>query len=336
VTGICGGVPNAGTDDEMVLGDVVISKTDVQYDLGKRFPDGFVTTDTVEDGLGRPAKNVRNLVAICETDHGRERLERRAAEILQEIQSAASRKRRGTKYRYPGAAQDYLFEASYRHKHQLSPTCLCAEGSQVSGGVCEESRKSSCDKLKCDDKYLVPRDRLKRNRELELSGRGNEAQSPCIFVGRIASGDIVLKSGEDRDRLAACRDVIAFEMEGAGVWDEGPCLVVKGVCDYADSHKNKKWQDFAAATAASVMKALLERYVQTDKPLMARPDNTRRNGLPGQPPDHARNRARDHAPGHAPGHRTVFNGPVSGTNVITGFNMSGGTANFSFTDGGPA
>jgi len=59
--------------------------------------------------------------------------------------------------------------------------------------------------------------------------------------------------------------VIAFEMEGAGIWDEVPSIVVKGVCDYADSHKNKDWQDYAAATAASACKAILEKYIRTDK-----------------------------------------------------------------------
>ncbi|EJT69955.1 hypothetical protein GGTG_12132 [Gaeumannomyces tritici R3-111a-1] len=49
-------------------------------------------------------------------------------------------------------------------------------------------------------------------------------------------------------------------MEGAGAWKEVPCIVVKGICDYADSHKNKEWQDFAAATAASVAAAILDRY----------------------------------------------------------------------------
>jgi nucleoside phosphorylase len=53
-------------------------------------------------------------------------------------------------------------------------------------------------------------------------------------------------------------------MESAGLWEDLPCIVVKGVCDYADSHKNKEWQDFAAATSASVVKALLERYIITD------------------------------------------------------------------------
>ncbi|OAQ59479.1 hypothetical protein VFPPC_10536 [Pochonia chlamydosporia 170] len=50
-------------------------------------------------------------------------------------------------------------------------------------------------------------------------------------------------------------------MEGAGVWDELPsCMIIKGVCDYADSHKSKGWQRYAAATAASTAKALLGKY----------------------------------------------------------------------------
>jgi nucleoside phosphorylase len=74
-----------------------------------------------------------------------------------------------------------------------------------------------------------------------------------------------MKSGEDRDMLARREGVIAFEMEGAGIWEEVPCIVVKGVCDYADCHKSRKWQNFAAATAASTSKAILERYIQIDK-----------------------------------------------------------------------
>mgnify|MGYP002718702243 CR=1 FL=1 len=123
-----------------------------------------------------------------------------------------------------------------------------------------------CDDLACDNKHLIRRERLDAKAQLEREGRNKEAQAPSIFVGRIGSGDTVVKSGEDRDRIAKRHGVIAFEMEGAGVWDEVPCIVVKAVCDYADSHKNKIWQDFAAATAASTMKALLERYIQTDRP----------------------------------------------------------------------
>ncbi|KAK1841511.1 nb-arc and tpr domain protein [Colletotrichum chrysophilum] len=69
-----------------------------------------------------------------------------------------------------------------------------------------------------------------------------------------------MKSGEHRDRIAKDDDVIAFEMEGAGVWDKFPCVVIKGVCDYSDSHKTKKWQMYAACTAAACAKAFLQEW----------------------------------------------------------------------------
>jgi nucleoside phosphorylase len=50
-------------------------------------------------------------------------------------------------------------------------------------------------------------------------------------------------------------------MESAGVWDIFPCVVIKGACDYADSHKAKAWQRYAAATAAACMKAFLGYWV---------------------------------------------------------------------------
>ena len=46
-------------------------------------------------------------------------------------------------------------------------------------------------------------------------------------------------------------------MEAAGLMNGFPCLVIRGVCDYADSHKNDRWQRYAAATAASFAKELL-------------------------------------------------------------------------------
>lgn len=62
-----------------------------------------------------------------------------------------------------------------------------------------------------------------------------------------------MKSIEHRDKIARQHGITAFEMEGAGVWEQRlPCIIVNGVCDYADSYKDKAWQRFAAATAASV------------------------------------------------------------------------------------
>ncbi|KAF3283914.1 hypothetical protein TWF970_001081 [Orbilia oligospora] len=48
-------------------------------------------------------------------------------------------------------------------------------------------------------------------------------------------------------------------MEAAGIMNQFPCLVIRGICDYSDSHKNKKWQGYAAMAAAAYAKDLLAR-----------------------------------------------------------------------------
>ncbi|RSL60093.1 hypothetical protein CEP53_005575 [Fusarium sp. AF-6] len=228
VTGICGGVPITGSGKELVLGDVVISNTVVQYDLGRRYPNEFETKHTLSDSLGRPALHIQNLVVTFKTSRGLQQLEGRAASHLKTLQSRQ-------------------FDEDETAKE-------CDDGP---GAVCNASRKLSCRELGCDVQQRVSRKRLQDSQRLQV---------PQVLVGRLGSGDTVLKSGEDRDRIAEEHDLIAFEMEGAGAWDEIPCIIVKGICDYADSHKNKNWQNFAAATAASVAKALVEKYPRTDKP----------------------------------------------------------------------
>ncbi|KAH7124739.1 nucleoside phosphorylase domain-containing protein, partial [Dactylonectria macrodidyma] len=262
LTGICGGVPGLETGKEMLLGDVVISKSVLQYDLGRRYPDGFSIRDTNEVKL---MKSVRNFVSIFETDHARKALEIRAAALLERIQNYTTERQSECIYQYLGGTSDKLFQASYRHKHHAPLECLCAGCHESLDAVCDESRKMSCEELGCDNHYVVWRERLEMKQQLEREGRLKEAQAPSIFVGCVGSGDTVLKSGNDRDRIAKRHGILAFAMEGVGFWDDVPCIIVKGVCDYADSHKNKNWQNFAAATAACVARGLVERYPQTDE-----------------------------------------------------------------------
>jgi len=265
LVGICGGVPKGVDGNETLLGDVVISKTIVHCDFGRRYPNKFVRKDTVEDNLVRANGDIRNLLATLETELGLERLQQRTAYHLRRLQNSAIQNKRRIKYSYPGTAEDKLFEPSYRHKHHSAPMCICRDCNNKSDPVCEEALSSSCSNLRCDEIYLLPRERLNEKRGLEQAGMIG-VQDPAIHIGRIASGNTVMKSGEDRDNIAKENGVIAFEMEGAGIWDQVPCVVVKGISDYADCHKNKKWQHFAAASAAAAMKALLERYIQTDNP----------------------------------------------------------------------
>jgi nucleoside phosphorylase len=66
-----------------------------------------------------------------------------------------------------------------------------------------------------------------------------------------------MKNGEERDRRAAADKAMCFEMEAAGLMNDFPCLVIRGISDYSDSHKNDRWQPYAAATAAAYAKELL-------------------------------------------------------------------------------
>jgi nucleoside phosphorylase len=82
---------------------------------------------------------------------------------------------------------------------------------------------------------------------------------PEIHYGIIASGNTLVKDSAVRAKIAdvAVERLLCVEMEAAGLMDRFPCLVIRGICDYADSHKNDRWQRYASATAAAYAKELL-------------------------------------------------------------------------------
>ncbi|EED20910.1 G-protein beta WD-40 repeats containing protein, putative [Talaromyces stipitatus ATCC 10500] len=94
---------------------------------------------------------------------------------------------------------------------------------------------------------------------VERQRRATYEDDPAIHYGLIASGNQLIKDAVIRDRLAAEKDVLCFEMEVAGLMNHFPCLVIRGICDYSDSHKNKEWQGYAAMAAAAYAKELLSR-----------------------------------------------------------------------------
>jgi nucleoside phosphorylase len=73
----------------------------------------------------------------------------------------------------------------------------------------------------------------------------------------IASGNELMKNVVERDRLGQKFGAKCIEMEAAGLMNDFPCIVIRGICDYADSHKNDLWQEYAAVTAAAFAKELL-------------------------------------------------------------------------------
>ncbi|RAK89252.1 TPR repeat protein, partial [Aspergillus costaricaensis CBS 115574] len=91
-----------------------------------------------------------------------------------------------------------------------------------------------------------------------IQRKGRADNTPMIHYGTIASGNQVMRDSVKRDRISfEFGGVLCFEMEAAGLMNNFPCLVIRGICDYADSHKNKRWQPYAAGTAAAYAKELL-------------------------------------------------------------------------------
>jgi len=83
------------------------------------------------------------------------------------------------------------------------------------------------------------------------------SKDPVVHYGLIASGDKLIKNAKLRDELRDKYKIICIEMEAAGLMNTLPVAVIRGICDYADSHKNDVWHHYAAATAAAYAKGLL-------------------------------------------------------------------------------
>ncbi|KAL7784841.1 hypothetical protein V8C37DRAFT_342878 [Trichoderma ceciliae] len=261
VVGVCGGVP-LGTDDEkeVLLGDVIISTALIQFDFGRQYANKAVRRDTLQDNLGRPNAEIRAFLQKLSGSRGRKTLKDKTSSYLEELCGKDGFQRSS----YPGIDNDILYHPAYRHKHHNPDACsICANCKGPDDNVCGAALESSCTELLCQDSISIFRARVDMARGICADGHTptdaelREARKPLIHFGVIGSGDSVMKSGHRRDEIAAREKVIAFEMEGAGVWDSFPTVVIKSVCDYADSHKNKTWQRYAAATAAACMKAFL-------------------------------------------------------------------------------
>ncbi len=127
----------------------------------------------------------------------------------------------------PVGCADQLFAAQYVH-------VAAADSSTAGSGTCKH----------CDAGMLVRRpNRL--------------SDGPEVHYGVIASCDVELACGASRDEARRELGVLCFEKEAAGLMDNYPCLVIRGIGDYADSHKSARWQTYAAGTAAATAKELL-------------------------------------------------------------------------------
>lgn len=233
LVGIGGGVPTKTNSGHIRLGHVVVSKPEgehsgaVQYDHGKAQTGGFRRT-----GFLAPPPNVL-LSAAQQLAANRARA--REDPLLQHISRIDISIKGLRKYRYPGLENDILYRLDYIHR---DPTL-------------------SCKKCGCDPEQSVPRPSANDSDDSdEEDDDTDDAATIVIHRGTVASGELVIKDGLMRDELAKQYGIICFEMEAAGALADFPCIVIRGISDYSDSHKNDKWHGYAAAAAAAYAREL--------------------------------------------------------------------------------
>ncbi|KAG4261953.1 hypothetical protein FPRO03_11421 [Fusarium proliferatum] len=222
MVGTGGGAPSPKHD--IRLGDIVVSTSDnVKHGGVFNFDHGKVIQGQPfkESGfLNRPPMVLRTAMQGLRSEHEAEghQLERDINEILDH------KGRLRKKYGRPQAITDRLYQPWVLHQPHDDP---------------------NCDHCSNDPSSLIVR-----------AERTSDEDNPAIHYGLIASSNKLMKDATIRDELAK-KGVLCFETEAAGVMNHFPCLVIRGICNYADTHKNDQWQGYAAMTAAAYAKDLL-------------------------------------------------------------------------------
>ncbi|RYP00350.1 hypothetical protein DL764_006550 [Monosporascus ibericus] len=230
VVGIAGGIPCYGPNlqEQIVLGDVVVSCPQGSEGGVAHYEFGAWEDEYTLNPSGHtlhPSSALLAAVNSLRSNHMR-RPGTKIPQLLLELRESLTEDEL-PEFEDPGDEHDYLFPDNYPH----------SDGEKLCQGHCDLTQSK------------------------RRSDRGRKAtrknDTPRIHYGIIGSANTLVISSAKRNELYGKHRIICFEMEAAGVISEYQALVIRGICDYADSHKNKKWQKYAAATAATYAKEVL-------------------------------------------------------------------------------
>lgn len=221
MVGIGGGAPKPG---DVRLGDVVVSSP--RGGLGGVFHYDFGKTIQGQDFqetrfLNQPPTALRTGVMEIKVEH--KRRPGGVGNIINDILENEEEELRD-QFRRPDRSSDRLYKADFLHPLNSKNDCAKTCG---------------------------------RSNLEERPDRTRRPCTPVVHYGLIASGSKLIMDASLRDRLAEKKGVLCFEMEAAGLMNDFPCLVVRGICDYSDTHKNDEWQGYAALAASAYTKDLL-------------------------------------------------------------------------------
>ncbi|KAL0939237.1 NB-ARC and TPR domain protein [Colletotrichum truncatum] len=220
LVGIGGGVPQTTNNGMIRLGHVVVSKPTGVHSGAVQYDHGKARDGYFErtGALAPPPAALLNAARALAVYRARADND----PVQEDVRRINTGKRSLRHYRFPGVENDHLYKSNHKH---LQP------------GV-------SCDQSRCD-----PSQRIQRSTE-------DDNTFVVVHRGTIASGELVVKDAMLRDTLAQQDGLLCFEMEAAGALAGFPCMVIRGISDYCDSHKNDQWHGYAAATAAAYARQL--------------------------------------------------------------------------------
>jgi nucleoside phosphorylase len=232
MVGIGGGIPNLQKGLDIRLGDVVISQPDKTYGGVVQYDLGKSLGDDQFERKGFLKPPPTLLLAALATLKAEHDLDDSQVPglLTKMFEQHPNLIKRG--YGFPGRENDILY-------------CPQCDG---------PSSSSSCN-LCMDGK---------------IQRKAREDQNPAFWYGVIASGNELIKNAAARDRMDRDFGALCVEMEAAGLMNDFPCIVIRGICDYADSHKNDMWQKYAATTAAAFAKELLW-YISPEQTSLEKP-----------------------------------------------------------------
>jgi nucleoside phosphorylase len=219
MVGIGGGIPNLFKGVDIRLGDVVVSQPDQTFG-------GVVQYDLRKNlsegqyerkGVLKSPPNI--LLAALSTLQADHDLEgsQVPSMLMNAFQTHPNLVKNG--YGFPGQERDNLYCSRHDSASSFGSCDLCRDGT--------------------------------------IARPARENHDPMLWYGTIVSGNELMKNATERDRLGQEFGALCVEMEAAGLMNDFPCLVIRGICDYADSHKNDGWQKYAALVAAAYAKELL-------------------------------------------------------------------------------
>ena len=226
MVGTGGGVPSA--DHDVRLGDVVVGKPAWSYGGVVQYDYGKTVQDDRFVRTGSLNRPPDVLLTASANLEAKTLVD--GHRILDYLSETIKKFPNLTKqFTSPGPDRDFLYNLEYDHPEE-EPTCS-----------------------KCKQCELV-------QREPRSTGE------IVVHYGLIASADQVMKHGRTRERLRRELDLLCFETEAAGLMDAVPCLVIRGICNYSDSHKNYQWQPFAAAYAKELLGFISPTTLVGEKP----------------------------------------------------------------------